>query len=110
MKIDKFKDMKGGWFIGNFEPSAYKNKDFEVAVHFHEAGEDHEKHYHKISTEINLLMQGRMSVDKDEEKILVPGDIFTIHPNEIVYPNFYEDCAILVIKVPSSIGDKYVSL
>lgn len=27
--------MKGGWFVGDFEPTAYKTKDFEVAYKFH---------------------------------------------------------------------------
>ena len=27
MKILNFQNMKGGWFIGDFEPTAYKTKD-----------------------------------------------------------------------------------
>ena len=29
MKIMKLNDMKQGWFVGDFEPTAYKTKDFE---------------------------------------------------------------------------------
>jgi len=24
MKVNRIENMKGGWFVGNFEPSAYK--------------------------------------------------------------------------------------
>jgi hypothetical protein len=29
MKILNIKDMKDGWFVGGFEPTAYFTKDFE---------------------------------------------------------------------------------
>ena len=32
MKIGKLRDMKRGWFIGDFEPSLLKTRDCEVAV------------------------------------------------------------------------------
>ena len=34
MEIHKIKDMIGGWFVGDFEPTAYKTKDFEVSPFF----------------------------------------------------------------------------
>jgi len=107
MKIEKLKDMKGGWFIGNFEPSVHKSEDFEIAVHEHKKDEVHDNHYHKISTEINVLLSGELSLDGGKT-FLNSGDIFTIYPEEIVYPVFKTDCKIVVVKIPSSIDDKYI--
>jgi hypothetical protein len=46
MKVSKLKDMKGGWFVGDFEPTAYKTKDCEVSYKIHPAGEEWDIHYH----------------------------------------------------------------
>ena len=32
MKVSHINEMKGGWFVGNFEPTLYKTNDTEVAV------------------------------------------------------------------------------
>ena len=39
MKVMKLEDMFKGWFIGDFEPTAYKSKDFEVCYRVHPKGE-----------------------------------------------------------------------
>ena len=94
-----------GWFIGDFEPTAWKTKDFEVSYRVHKKGEKWDYHYHKIATEINLLTSGHMKMCGKE---IVAGDIFVVHPMEIADPIFYEDCEVVCIKVPSIPGDKYV--
>ena len=38
------KDMIGGWFIGDFEPTAWKTAGFEVAVKEYKAGDKEPKH------------------------------------------------------------------
>jgi quercetin dioxygenase-like cupin family protein len=96
--------MKRGWFIGDFHPSVLRTKDFEVAVLSHKKNEIWPKHYHKLTTEINLLLRGSMSIN---ETTIQEGDIFVIEPNEISSPIFHEDCQILCVKTPSVIGDKY---
>jgi hypothetical protein len=45
------KEMKLGWFVGNFEPSLYKTNDVEVAVKNYKKGDSEERHFHKIATE-----------------------------------------------------------
>ena len=62
MKLLDIEEMKGGWFVGDFDPSAYKTKDFEVGYKFHRKGEPWEKHYHEKCTEINLLIKGVMKM------------------------------------------------
>jgi quercetin dioxygenase-like cupin family protein len=106
MNIFKIENMHRGWFIGNFEPSVYKTDKFEVGYIRHKKGEKWPKHYHKIATEINLLNKGNMNICG---KTLFPGDIFVIQPDEIADPEFLEDCEIIVVKIPSAIGDKYIT-
>ena len=104
MKILNIKDMIGGWFVGDFEPSALRTKDFEVCYKFHPKGEEWPTHYHKIATEINYLISGKMTI---QGKTLQTGDIFILEPSEIADPCFLEDCELIVVKSPSVIGDKY---
>lgn len=102
MKILKLKDMKGGWFVGNFEPTAYKTDLFEVSYKIHPKGENWDHHYHHTVTEINLLINGKMNLQGKE---LSSGDIFILNPYEIANPIFLEDCYIICVKTPS-INDK----
>lgn len=99
MKVLKLADMKQGWFVGGFEPTAYYTKDFEVNFRLHPKGQDWPKHYHTEVTEINLLIRGRMTLQNRE---LVGGDIFIIEPWELTDPVFLEDCEIICVKTPSS--------
>ena len=104
MKIHKLQDMVRGWFIGDFEPSVLRTKGFEVGVLTHKKGEYWAEHYHKIATEINILLKGDMSVNGIH---INEGDIFVLEPNETAAPVFHEDCTVLCVKTPSVIGDKY---
>ncbi len=104
MKIEKLKNMTKGWFIGDFDPSILKTKDFEVGVVFREKGLKEKPHYHAKATEYNLVISGSFNLNGKE---LIEGDIFVIETGEIVRPVFHEDTRILSVKVPSVIGDKY---
>lgn len=105
MRVERIEDMVGGWFIGDFEPSAFRAKDFEVCFKFHKKGEAWPKHYHKEATEINYLIRGSMSMSG---KRLEAGDIFIMEPGMIAEPEFHEDCEMIVVKTPSVPNDKYI--
>ena len=96
--------MRGGWFIGNFEPAAFKTKTCEVAYKVHKKGELWSKHYHRKVIEINCLVSGKMRLNRTSLKA---GDIFVIEPGEAAKPKFLEECRLIVIKVPSRPKDKY---
>jgi hypothetical protein len=104
MKTHKLSKMYRGWFVGNFDPCAFKTPEFEVGILKHLKGEIWPKHYHKVATEINCLISGKMVIQGTE---LEPGDIFIFDPMEVADPIFLEDCTIVVIKTPSLKGDKY---
>ena len=105
MLKEKLSNMTRGWFIGDFEPSVLKTKDFEVGILTHKKGEEWPKHYHKIATEYTVLLSGSMTICGE---LIEPGTIFILEPNEIADPIFHEDCSVIVVKTPSVIGDKYV--
>lgn len=104
MKTQKIDNMWRGWFIGDFEPSVLKTKEFEVGLLTHKKGEVWPEHYHIIASEYNVLISGSMSICGKE---ITPGDIFVLEPHEIANPVFHEDCKLICVKTPSIIGDKY---
>jgi hypothetical protein len=104
--MDKFNisDMKGNWFVGDFAPTAYKTDKAEVCYKIHHKDEIITPHYHKIATEINLLISGEMLINGE---IISGGTVFILHPNEVVYAKPLQESKLIVVKIPSIIGDKY---
>lgn len=105
MKIYNIKDMKGGWFVGDFSPSVFKNPFFEVAHHTHEAGYVTPRHTHKIAQELTYILRGKMNVSGN---ILDAGSIFLYEPNDVADVVVIEDVDLIVVKWPSVPSDKYV--
>lgn len=103
MKKMKIKDFKGGWFIGNFEPTLLKTPDFEVCYHVHKKGEKWDKHCHLQATEYNVVLRGKIKFDQG---IVRKGDVFVFEKGEWANPEFLTDCEVLVVKVPSVPNDK----
>lgn len=97
--------MKGGWYVGDFIPSAFRTKDFEVAYVKHTQGQKWETHYHKVATEITFVISGKIQIN---DEVFSQGDIFVISPNEVAVPTFLEDSEVIVIKTPSDVNDKYI--
>lgn len=104
MDVSNISDFKGGWFIGNFEPSLLKNAGFEASVKLHKKGENWPTHYHKIATEYNVVIVGRMTI---QNKTLEAGSVFVLYPFEIADPIFHEDTIIVCIKHPGANNDKF---
>ena len=104
MKVYNIDEMKGGWFIGDFEPSVFKNCFFEVAHHRHEAGYRAEYHTHKIAQELTYILNGKMKVSG---QILTKGDIFIYEPYEVADALVLDDVDLIVVKWPSVPSDKF---
>lgn len=105
MKVLKIKDMKGGWFVGDFNPTAFKTKNFEVGYHFYKKNQKWPKHFHKLTTEINYVIRGKMKI---LDQILKEGDVFIINPYEVVDPEYLTDCELIVTRDGSFKDDKYI--
>ena len=103
MKIDRVVDFTRGWIIGDFEPSIFQTKDFEVGIHYHLKGLNPAPHIHREVTEYNVLLEGKLICNGEE---MYEGEIFTIEKGEVADIDFLTNCKIVCIKVPSIPNDK----
>ncbi len=100
----KMSDMFKGWFVGDFEPTAYKTSECEVAIKSYSKGDTEYAHYHKIATEITVIQSGKVIMFDTE---YVSGDVIVVEPGEETAFLALEDTVTIVVKFPSVVGDKY---
>lgn len=105
MKIAKLQEMTKGWFVGNFSPTLYRTNSVEVAVKKYCAGEKEGKHYHKIATELTVVVSGRIRMNGIEYG---EGDIIVIEPEESTDFEALTDAVNTVVKLPGANQDKYM--
>lgn len=105
MKSEKLGNMTKGWFVGNFEPSLYKTNAVEVGVKTYKAGDHETWHYHKVATEITVIVSGRVKMNQCEYQA---GDIIIIEPGEGADFEVLEDTVTTVVKLPGANNDKYL--
>ena len=111
MDVNHIDNFTNGWFIGDFEPSLFKNPFFEVAHQHHPKGKIGDEHFHKLTTEVTYIVKGSMVIkDKQsgKDQTLSTGHMFTFFPNEISDVVFLEDSDLIVIRWPSIPSDKYM--
>ena len=106
MKVAHLESMKRGWFVGNFDPSLYKTNDCEVAVKSYQAGDYEEKHYHKVATEITVIVKGTVRMFDRE---FVEGDIVVVEPGDVTDFTAITDAMNVVVKLPGANDDKYIA-
>lgn len=105
MKSVKLENMTKGWFVGNFEPSLYKTNAVEVGIKHYKAGTHEAWHYHKVATEITVIISGRVRMNQNE---YAAGDIIIVAPGEGTDFEVLEDTATTVVKLPGVNNDKYL--
>lgn len=105
MKHYKLAEMVKGWFVGNFEPSVFCSNDCEVGVKHYRQGDIEPEHYHKLATEITVVVVGKV---KMLDKEWGPGDIIVLSPGEITAFEALEDAITTVVKLPATKDDKYL--
>lgn len=105
MKSDRLENMFKGWFVGNFTPTVLSTEACEVALKEYKAGDKEEAHYHKVATEITLIVSGKVKMN---EKVWSDGDIIRLEPNEITNFEALTDTLTVVVKTPGAQDDKYV--
>ncbi len=105
MKTAKLKDYTKGWFIGNFEPTLYKTNEVEVAVKKYVKGDYESKHFHKIATEITLVVKGQVKMFGN---IYSEGDIVICEPGDATDFEALTDAENVVVKIPGANNDKYL--
>ena len=97
--------MVRGWFVGDFKPTCFRTNKFEVGYHQYKKGQKWDKHYHKLTTEINYIISGKMKVNG---VCLEKGDVFIIEPDEISDPEYLTDCELIITRDGSYSNDKYI--
>ena len=106
MRKARLEDMTRGWFIGNFEPVVLRTDAFEMGVKKYKAGEKEERHYHRVASEVTLIVSGRVKMNG---VTYVEGDIVALDPGEITDFEAVTDAVTAVAKLPSLMGDKYLT-
>ena len=106
MEKVQLSEMKGGWFIGNFEPSLFKTNAVEVAVKNYMPGDAEDEHYHKVATEFTVLIKGRVRMMGKEYQ---EGEILTISPMESTDFLALTEVTTVVVKIPGASDDKYLT-
>jgi hypothetical protein len=107
MQVSRLDDLKGGWFIGNFDPTLFATKEFETAIKKYRKGDYEKSHYHLIATEFTVIVKGHVKMNGNEYR---EGDIIRIDPGEATDFLVLSDEAITaVVKVPCVAGDKYMN-
>src|ERR1051325_1172931 len=104
MQVDKLSRMVRGWFVGDFEPSILRTRDVEVAVKTMRQGEGEARHFHKIATEITVVISGRARMN---DVILVEGGIPFLQPGERCDFEALTDLTLVVVTHPGAPADKF---
>ena len=105
MVIYKLSEFTKGWIVGNFSPSVFISKEFEVAVKKYNSGDYEEKHFHKKALEITIICSGKVRMNNQE---FSEGDVIVIKPNEVTDFFVIEEAITTVIKTPSLTNDKFL--
>ena len=104
MKIFNLENMIGGWFIGDFSPSVIKENGFEVGLKKYKSGTYEDKHVHKVSYEITVIVSGKVKMNNKE---FSEGEIIYLEPGEAADFLALENTVTCVVKSPSRTKDKY---
>lgn len=100
--------MVKGWFVGRFTPTVLSTNDVEVAVKHYKKGDYESAHYHKIATEITVIISGRVKMNGIEYG---SNDIIVMEPGETTDLECLEDNTVnVVVKHPGVNNDKYIPL
>ena len=104
MRRARLEDMKGGWFVGAFSPVAFKTDAAEVAVKHYPAGQSEKRHYHKIATEVTVIVSGEVEMNGVRYGA---GEIIVIEPGDATDFRAITQVTTAVVKVPGALNDKY---
>lgn len=99
--------MKGGWFIGDFQPTVLPSNDFVIACKHYKKNDYEPAHYHRVATEYTLIAKGKVLMNNLE---FGENDIIMIEKGESTDFKAVEDSTTVVVKVPSVKNDKILSL
>ena len=106
MEIKNLKNFVRGWIIGDFDPSLCKTNEFEIGIKRYNSGEKEPSHYHKLSTEYTIVVEG---IIKMNNTIYKKDDIVVVNMWETTNFECIENAITVVVKTPHVPNDKYYS-
>lgn len=105
MRLDHLDRMVRGWFVGDFDPAVLPTGDVEVGVKAYRAGDVEAWHFHKVATEITVVVSGEVEMCGGRHG---PGAIVVVEPGEGTAFRALADAVCVVVKHPGAKDDKYV--
>ena len=105
MKTAKLSEMTKGWFVGDFEPTLMATQAVEVGLKEYLAGYSEDWHYHRIATEITVIVSGEVEMCG---RRFSAGDIIVLSPGEGTAFRAISDALTSVVKIPGAKNDKYL--
>ena len=105
MRTARLEDMKGGWFVGAFSPTVLRTDAAEVAVKHYPAGAHEKRHYHKIATEVTVIVSGEVEMEGVRYRA---GDIIVMEPGDATDFRTITAATTAVVKLPGALNDKYL--
>jgi hypothetical protein len=106
MKKHRIEDFLGGWIVGDFSPSIFRNPYLEVSVKRFNSGDSELAHSQIVATELTVVVSGKVVLNG---QLLVTGDILEISPGEVGSFECIEAADIVCIKWPSIPSDKVLA-
>lgn len=106
MKTAHLDEMIKGWFVGSFSPTALQSDACEVAVKRYKAGDYEASHFHKVATEVTLIVEGKVRMAGKEWGA---GDIVVLEPGDVTDFEALTDAVNVVVKTPCVPNDKYLT-
>jgi len=104
LESTRLEKMVKGWFVGDFEPTAFATNACEVAVKRYSAGDSEAAHFHRIAIEVTGVVSGTVEM---AGHVWTSGDIITLFPSEVTAFKALTDAMTVVVKVPGALHDKY---
>ncbi len=95
-----------GWFVGAFSPTVFSTDACEVALKTYKEGEKEAAHFHKVATELTLVVSGKIRMLQKEWG---PGDIIVIEPGEACEFEALTDAVNVVVKLTGATNDKFLA-
>ncbi|MFZ5830265.1 MAG: hypothetical protein ACOY3P_09255 [Planctomycetota bacterium] len=105
VRSGRLDEMRGGWFVGSFVPTLLDTVDVEVAVKRYRAGDREGSHYHKLATEITVVVDGQVQM---AGRVWSAGDIVLLEPGFVTGFEALTDALTVVVKHPGAPNDKYL--
>ncbi len=105
MKLFQLDQMSKGWFVGNFDPTVVKTDAVEVAVKTYTAGQKEAAHFHKVATEVTVVVSGTVRMCGET---FGAGAIIVLSPGETTDFEALTDAVNVVVKYPGAPNDKYL--